>query len=167
MFEINDRHLGGLLAAFSHSHEPTLLAKAIELGDMVCQKLTERRKPQQKLEHLEDGSLSHSPSSFPWNCLLRAAFDLARFSRHDNIRLDHVIVLHTVRNAMEAVLSLSRILNDVGVAEAGAPLLFAIDQPCVQLFCRDRGFVQEDREGLDREVLERVKRLWSPFARST
>lgn len=35
MFETNIRHLGGLLAAYDLSHEPALLAKAVELGDML------------------------------------------------------------------------------------------------------------------------------------
>lgn len=35
MFETNIRHLGGLLAAFDLSQEPALLAKAVELGDML------------------------------------------------------------------------------------------------------------------------------------
>ncbi|KEF50873.1 uncharacterized protein A1O9_13075 [Exophiala aquamarina CBS 119918] len=35
MFETNIRHLGGLLAAYDLSDEPALLAKAIELGDML------------------------------------------------------------------------------------------------------------------------------------
>ncbi|RMZ88525.1 hypothetical protein DV736_g4243, partial [Chaetothyriales sp. CBS 134916] len=35
MFEVNIRHLGGLLAAFDLSQEPVLLAKAVELGDML------------------------------------------------------------------------------------------------------------------------------------
>ena len=35
MFETNIRHLGGLLAAYDLSGEPALLAKAIELGDML------------------------------------------------------------------------------------------------------------------------------------
>ncbi|KAH0846955.1 hypothetical protein AYO21_02349 [Fonsecaea monophora] len=35
MFEINIRQLGGLLAAFDLSQEPALLAKAVELGDML------------------------------------------------------------------------------------------------------------------------------------
>ncbi|KIX03252.1 uncharacterized protein Z518_06804 [Rhinocladiella mackenziei CBS 650.93] len=35
MFETNIRHLGGLLAAFDLSQEPVLLAKAVELGDML------------------------------------------------------------------------------------------------------------------------------------
>ncbi|KAK5467956.1 hypothetical protein LTS15_000929 [Exophiala xenobiotica] len=35
MFETNIRHLGGLLAAYDLSREPALLAKAVELGDML------------------------------------------------------------------------------------------------------------------------------------
>ncbi|KAK6383468.1 hypothetical protein LTS17_002760 [Exophiala oligosperma] len=35
MFETNIRYLGGLLAAFDLSQEPVLLAKAVELGDML------------------------------------------------------------------------------------------------------------------------------------
>ncbi|OAP56682.1 hypothetical protein AYL99_08794 [Fonsecaea erecta] len=35
MFETNIRYLGGLLAAYDLSQEPTLLRKAVELGDML------------------------------------------------------------------------------------------------------------------------------------
>lgn len=35
LFEVTIRHLGGLLAAYELSEEPVLLAKAVELGDML------------------------------------------------------------------------------------------------------------------------------------